>query len=451
MKSDNMKRITKLLFAMSLAFAAVSCDPDNQEPLPPPVPGTDDKDPVVNCVLPESVKAGGEVQVQWDGFKENAEILLVAEDSKEYPMQVKVVTAYGLTFKVPAKTPAGLYQVVLVQDGRTPLGMITVTAADMPVTGLKVPDGAQQGETVVIEGIGFEDGCSVVAVDKDGQETILESELSYLGLSVIIPDDFAEGVYALYLIQDEMRWLLTESFSVYKELVVKNLSRIDYYTDYDGKSLLRMTWEISRETPVTLRISESLVEGDVVTLNAYDEYVQGEDGFFSLVNDGLEVSNNIKMSYTRDFEGKVTVADVLRYGKKETTPFTWTYDPDGFLIDISSTKSLSSFEYDNGNMTAFGTRAFEFTDAELVNNPAAPDVVWGYMSLLKIEEPFMFVPYFLGWYTKASAQLPTAMLVPSPTGTGTDTYPLSYEFDEDGYVIKMSFGGDSLEKVEYFF
>ena len=108
MKSDNMKRIAKLLFAMSLAFAAVSCDPDNQEPLPPPDPGTDDKDPVVNCVLPESVKAGGEVQVQWDGFKENAEILLVAEDSKEYPMQVKVVTSYGLTFKVPAKTPAGM-------------------------------------------------------------------------------------------------------------------------------------------------------------------------------------------------------------------------------------------------------------------------------------------------------------------------------------------------------
>ena len=451
MKSDNMKRIGKILLALSLAFAAVSCEPDNTTPTPSPKPGTDEKDPLANCILPKSVKAGTEAQVQWDGFKDGAQIIFVAEDSQEYPMQVKVVTAYGLTFKVPAKTPAGQYQVVLVQDGRTPLGMITVTAADMPVTGLKVPEGAQQGETVVIEGVGFEEGCSVAAVDKDGQETVLESELSYLGLSVTIPADIAEGEYALYLIQDEMRWLLTESFSVYKELVVKNLSRIDYYTDYDGASQLRMTWEISRETPVTLKISESLVEGDVVTLNAYDEYVQGEDGFFSLVNDGLEVSNNMKMSYTRDFEDKVTVADVLRYGKKETTPFTWTYDQDGFLTDISSTKSLCSFEYDNGNMTVFGTRSFEFADAELVNNPAAPDVIWGYMSLLKIEEPFMFVPYFLGWYAKASAQLPTSMIVPSPTGTGTETYPLSYDFDEDGYVVRMSFGGDSLEKVEYFF
>jgi hypothetical protein len=441
-----MKRIGKILLSLALAFAAASCEPDNTTPTPSPKP--DVKDPLANCVLPKSVKAGTEAQVQWDGFKDGAQIILAAEDSKEYPMQVKVVTAYGLTFKVPAKTPAGTYMVVLVQDGRKELGTIAVTAADMPVTGLKVPEGAEQGETIVIEGIGFEEGCSVVAVDKDGQETVLESEVSYQGLSVIIPADFAEGEYALYLIQDDMRWLLAQSFKVYKELVVKNLSRIDYYTDYDGSSQLRMTWEISRETPVTLKVSESLVEGDVVTLNAYDEYVQGEDGFFSLVNDGFEVSNNMKMSYSRDFEGKVTVADVLRYGKKETTPFTWTYDQNGFLTDISSSKSLCSFEYENGNMTVFGTRAFEFADAQLVNNPAAPDVIWAYMSLLKIEEPFMFVPYFLGWYTKASAQLPTAMIVPSPTGTGTDTYPLTYDFDEDGYVVRMSFGG---ERVEYFF
>jgi hypothetical protein len=60
----------------------------------------------------------------------------------------------------------------------------------------------------------------------------------------------------------------------------------------------------------------------------------------------------------------------------------------------------------------------------------------------------MYVPYFLGWYTKASAQLPTAMLEPSNTGTGTDTYPITYEFDSDGYVVKMYLGSD---KVEYFY
>ena len=442
-----MKAIAKIWFALALAVVAVSCE----KPTPTPTPGpdhVDPQDPLENCVLPETVKAGGEALVQWDGFKENAQIVLKDGDSKEYPMQVKVVTAYGLTFKVPAKTPAGLYLVVLIQESEITLGKITVTAADMPVTGLKVPAGAEQGETVIIEGIGFEEGCSVVAVDQADQEHSLESEVTYLGLSVVIPADLAEGEYALYLLQDEMRWLLASSFSVYKELVVKQLSRIDYYTEYSGEAMLRITWEISRETPVTLTVSESVVEGDVVELNAYDQYVQGEDGFFTLVNDGLEISNNIKMSYTRDFEGKVTVADVLRYDKNDTTPFTWTYDQNGFLTDISSTKSLCSFEYTDGNMTAFGGRGFEFADPSLVNNPAAPDVIWGYISLMNITEPFIYVPYFLGWYSKASAQLPTAMIVPSPTGTGTDTYPLTYEFDEDGYVVRMTLGS---EKVEYIF
>ena len=443
-----MKTIAKILFAMALAVVAVSCEKPTTTPTPQP-DNVDPQDPLENCVIPETVKAGGEALVQWDGFKENAQIVLVDADSKEYPMQVKVVTAYGLTFKVPAKTPAGLYQVVLVQESRITLGKITVTAADMPVTGLKVPSGAQQGETVIIEGIGFEEGCSVIAVDQAGQEHALESEVSYLGLSVVIPADLAEGEYALYLLQDEMRWLLAQSFSVYKELVVKQLSRIDYYTEYLDGAFLKLSWEISREEPVTLTVSQSIVEDGTATLDVYDMYQFGNDGVLELVNDGFEESNDLKMSYTIDGEGNVTVSDVLIYGKKEATPFTWTYDADGFLTEVASpTKTFRSFEYQNGNMTVFNNTSFEFGDASLVNNPAAPDVIWGYMSLLDKNNPFMYVPYFLGWYSKASAQLPTAMIVPSPTGTGTDTYPLSYEFDEDGYVINMSFGE---ERVEYFF
>lgn len=364
-------------------------------------------------------------------------------------MQVKVVTAYGLTFKVPAKTPAGLYLVVLIQESEITLGKITVTPADMPVTGLKVPAGAEQGETVIIEGIGFEEGCSVVAVDQADQEHSLESEVTYLGLSVVIPADLAEGEYALYLLQDEMRWLLASSFSVYKELVVKTLVRIDYYTDYVDGALLKLSWEISREEPATLTVSQFIVEDGTETLGVYDMYQFDNEGVLALVADGFGDSNDLKMSYAPDEEGNVSVSYVLIYGKQEPTPFTWTYDMEGFLTSVASpTVTFRSFEYQNGNMTAFNNTSFEYGDASLVNNPAAPDVIWGYMSLLDKNDPFMYVPYFLGWYTKASAQLPTAMLSPSPTGTGTDRYPLSYEFDEDGYVVRMTLGS---EKVEYIF
>lgn len=444
-----MKKITEVLLAMMLAAVAVSC---GEKVDPTPVgPGKDpDKDPLANCVLPASVKAGGEVQVQWDGFKDDAAISLVGEDSASEMMQVKIVTAYGLTFAVPIDFPTGVYTVVLKQQGETmELGSIKVDAPDMPVTGLKVPAGAVQGEVVSIDGIGFKDGCKVIAVGQDGAEYELPAGLSVSGISVTIPETLAEGDYQLYLIQDGLRWLLSSSFSVVAEVVVKTLERVDYYTSYDDERLLRLTWEISREEPVTLTLSQFIVTGDEAVLDIYDQYVLGSDGFFELVVDGFEESNNMKMSYTRDDEGKIILADVLRYGKNETTPFTWTYDQDGFLTDVSSpVASLSSFEYEAGNMVTFRNTAFEFGDPSLVNNPSAPDVIWAYMALMDNKEPFMYVPYFLGWYTKASAQLPTAMLEPSNTGTGTDTYPITYEFDSDGYVVKMYLGSD---KVEYFY
>ena len=440
-----MKRMVNLLLVLAFAVAAVSCVIANPDPSPEPI----GKDPFLNCVVPETVKAGGEAQIQWDGFKQNASLVLVGMDGKEYKMTVKVITAYGLTFKVPVNTPEGLYNLVLVQGERTGLGEITVTPADMPVTGLKVPAGAEQGETVIIEGIGFEEGCGVVAVDQADQEHSLESEVTYLGLSVVIPADLAEGEYALYLLQDEMRWLLASSFSVYKELVVKTLERIDYYTDYVDGALLKLSWEISREEPATLTVSQSIVEDGTETLDVYDMYQFDNEGVLALVADGFGESNDLEMSYAPDEEGNVSVSYVLIYKKKEPTPFTWTYDMEGFLTSVASpTATFRSFEYQNGNMTAFNNTSFEYGDASLVNNPAAPDVIWGYMSLLDKNDPFMYVPYFLGWYTKASAQLPTAMLSPSPTGTGTDRYPLSYEFDEDGYVVRMTLGS---EKVEYIF
>lgn len=440
-----MKRIVNLLLVLAFAVAAVSCVIANPDPSPEPI----GKDPFLNCVVPETVKAGGEAQIQWDGFKQNASLVLVGMDGKEYKMTVKVITAYGLTFKVPVNTPEGLYNLVLVQGERTGLGEITVTPADMPVTGLKVPAGAEQGETVIIEGIGFEEGCSVVAVDQADQEHSLESEVTYLGLSVVIPADLAEGEYALYLLQDEMRWLLASSFSVYKELVVKTLERIDYYTDYVDGALLKLSWEISREEPATLTVSQFTVEDGTETLDVYDMYQFDNEGVLALVYDGFDESNDLEMSYVPDEEGNVSVSYVLIYRKQESTPFTWTYDMEGFLTRVASpTATFRSFEYQNGNMTAFNNTSFEYGDASLVNNPAAPDVIWGYMSLLDKNDPFMYVPYFLGWYTKASAQLPTAMLSPSPTGIGTDRYPLSYDFDEDGYVVRMTLGS---EKVEYIF
>ena len=77
------------------------------------------------------------------------------------------------------------------------------------------------------------------------------------------------------------------------------------------------------------------------------------------------------------------------------------------------------------------------------NHPDAPDVVWGYMSVMEKFDPFLYFPYLLGWYDKSSSLLPSSMTISS--GMSTKNIPLTYAFDDDGYVTEMKWsdGGDN--------
>ena len=434
----------KILTLLLLTFFAVACNDKDG------LSGPGAENPLSECVLPASALAGGEVLVQWNGFTEDPAISMVSQDGTSYEVEVTVVTASGLVFLVPSSLTPGTY---LVKSGQDELGTMEILPAEMPVTGLKMPSGAKTGEEIVVDGIGFEEGCVAVLVDSEGNEHALETELTYSGISVVIPDDMAEGTYSVYLVQDGMEWLLSGSFPIYKDIVAKTLTCVSYYSPYVGTMTLRLSWEINRDDPVTLTVSETVIDGQEESLEAYDMYVCDAAGLFTLDHDGFEASNDLSMAYDRDSDGVVTKSDVLIYGKKETTPFTWTYDADGFLTDISSpTRSFRSFSYEEGNLVRFMNTSFEYSDPALVGHPSAPDVVWGYMSLMEKNDPFICFPFLLGWYDKASAQLPTKMISPSPTGTGTVESALAYGFDEDGYPVSMSWTeGNSEYRVEYIY
>ena len=268
---------------------------------------------------------------------------------------------------------------------------------------------------------------------------MLKAEIVTSGISVMLSKDITAGKYGLYLLQDGIMWMLSPSISVYAGKADKLLKRIDYHTPYSDGVTLKLSWVISRDEPQTLTLYEYLIEDSEETLQAYDLYESNAEGHFELTHDGFESSNDLAMSYTRNSDGVVTGSDVLIYGNDQTTAFTWTYDADGYLTDISSpARSFRSLEYTGGNLTTFRNTSFEYGDAELVNHPFAPDVVWAYMALMESNDPFVYFPFFLGWYTKSSAQLPDALILPSPTGTGTIRNELSYLFDEDGYVVKMT-------------
>lgn len=432
-----MKKFLMLLCAVSALL--VSCEkpdgPVNNGPVEGPVDNPMDK-----CEVPAQVRAGGEGTVIWNGFKENAQLLLDSEAFGEVQLTIKTITASGMTFSVPAATPEGEYMMILIQDGRHELGTVKVLPMQMPITGLDVPESAQQGETVTISGMGFKEGCRVV-FEAAGEETEMAATLINGGIEVTLPEDMPAGKYKVSLIQDGLTWLLAENFEVYENLVIKQFSAIRYYAPYSEEAQIVMEWAVVRDEPVTFTVSEYYLENGAEELNAYDRYVMDASGLIALEHDGFEESNNIEVSYQKDSDGQVTVADVLRYGKKETTPFAWTYDSEGRLLDVSSPKaSLISLEYEGDNLTSFYQMSFEYDADGMVNHPYAPDVVWAYMSLSLYEnvEPFLYFPYFMGWYTETSSQLPARIVKPTPDGTSTVTLTLSYEFDADGYVTKMS-------------
>lgn len=425
-----MKHFITILFCL---LAAVSCNSleDGHD--------QNSQNPLNECVIPALLQAGEEALIQWNGFTDAARIFLVSADGQEVEIPIKVLTDSGIMFVVPSGLPAGTYTLVLDQDGRKELGSMEISAADIPVTGLKVPSGVIIGDELIIEGLGFQDDCSIVLVSENGDEFTVETVLVGSGISTILTEDILHGNYALYLVQDGNTWLLSSVFTAYENIKVKVLKQIDYYYPYLQDSRIKLTWEINREEPASLKLSEALIEGEEETLQVYDLYECTSENGFELTHDGFESSNDMAMSYTMDSDGLVTLADVLIYGNSQTTGFTWTYDSDGYLCDISSpTRSFRSLEYTDGNLTTFRNSSFEYGDAELVNNPYAPDVVWAYMAMMETNDPFVYIPFLLGWYTKASAQLPVAILLPSPTGTGTERYPLTYTFDEDGYVVKMA-------------
>ena len=207
-----------------------------------------------------------------------------------------------------------------------------------------------------------------------------------------------------------------------------------------------LEWTISEEV---LTITSYMIEAGQTELSNYDRYVSDGNGGYILEYDGFQASNDLAMTYHWDQDGKVVSTDVLIYGHDETTPFTWNYDADGYVTDITSPKlTLRRFEYQDGNITLFRVTSFEYEPDGPVNHSSAPDAIWGYMSLVEKNDPFVYFPYLLGWYTKASAQLPVRMV----TGTGTLVDPLSYTFDEDGYMTKMEWSdaGDGYT-VEYIY
>lgn len=438
-----MRRFLTILACLMLVLSCVDSKTGGQTEIV--------TDPVSECVVPETVRCGDDVILQWNGFGQSASIVMRSSSGGETVAEISVITASGLIFNVPYTMLPGIYDIVLVQDGEFILGQIEVLPPDMPVSGISMPSSALAEEVILIKGMGFDSSSRIVFVALDGTEYEIVPEYVAGGLSISLPDYLPEGEYSVVLLQDGYRWTICESFQLIS--VARTLASVAYQGPYMGTTQVRYTWTVIDEEPLRIVLSEAFVEADgSMQEGSYDEYTAVSENAFELTADGFEMSNDLEMAYSQDPDGCVMTSDVLVYGNSSSTEFTWTYDPDGYLTEVtyeskSVLRTFRSLFYDNGDLIQFRNTMFSYDDASLKNHHNAPDVVWGYMSVMEKFDPFLYFPYLLGWYEKTSSALPTSMTISS--GTGTVTLPLTYIFDEEGYVTEMKWTDGGSNKVMF--
>ena len=265
----------------------------------------------------------------------------------------------------------------------------------------------------------------------------MESSLDSRGIVVRIPSVMPEGQYEVYMSYMDCEWFVA---AVSVSSAAKRLVSITYVGPYFGSTEVAYSWTVDEESSEIV-LTESLVENGVFAENASDVYESDGPMSYKLTVDGLEMSNDVSMSYILDTDGKVTASDVILYGNDEPTRFEWSYDADDRLSEVTFISNrgegtFASLEYQDGNIVRFNSRFFEYSDPELKNNPYAPSVVWAYMAVQEKFDPFLYFPYLTGLYRTDSPLLPTSFKYND--GGGEVTCPLSYTFDDDGYVLEMS-------------
>ena len=442
----------KKLFFLFMMMLPLAC---TEEGIPSDGGSDDGGNEMAECVCPASVRAGKDAVLQWEGFVEGDVLKAVSESGDVYDLIVTYVTSSGMGFTVPVDVPAGRYMLVLDRSQRVELGEMEITAPSMPITGLSVPAKSLAGETVLISGVGYVQGCKILFAGDEEYE--LAATLTNEGVTVVLPENMPVGTYQVYLLQDNLKWPLKENFSIIEEVVEaveKELVELRYYVPYIGEDLLMLSWKIEREDILTLTHSENIVSGGQIGVNAQDIYVSTGTHSFELSYDGYEYSDNYEFTYNY-VDGVLANADVVRYNG-ETVQYEWKYDEAGYMTEVVlSNLSIYNITYESGNIAEFEQIAYEYGDPTLVNAPCAPDVAWAYKAINEWAKPAACFPYLLGWYDKASVQLPTMMYLPdtnNPDGAGKIACQPTYEFDAEGYVSKMSWTeGSEQHSIEFIY
>lgn len=459
------------------AFTACSDGDDDQKP----------SCPITEYTVPSTAEIGGFYTVTGKGFEASAQLFLRNASGTETAAADQTVTAAGIECTVPSTLTAGVYTVVVKQNGSWDLGPVRLETAQNPVSSVVLPAAIKLNRTLEIAGNGFTSASRIFLETADAAKTRTEltAAPSSTGISCTIPDGVAAGTYNVILKHNNIDWTLGENIpaAVYKQLTgikysssqtcdfstvdggveaVKAMllemaegdqAAADMYFDMlfsEGSSVLaQLTLKFDGNGRVTaVQKGEGAAAADWYTFTFDGDKVSGqnkmyEDGepgiraFSWMLNDGSVESSNV--DFMRTVGGEVVSRPV---------DFTWTYDAvNGQCTSIvyqSNGSEYASFSFENGNYTANGI--FEYGDAGKKNNIFGIDVAKAIVGITFQLDDDHALACFLGYDGKASLNLPTSTLIDAMS-EDDPAKAITCTQDAAGYVTAAKWGGEGIDMM----
>ncbi len=409
-----MRKYIQILSAL-LVLAAVSCEKGTDGP-----GGSGTGNQEIRFPSGNSYHTGEDVIIICSGISSRASFWLVSADGTQTPLEDVTVTDSGIFF-----TPetAGEFTVVAEQDGeRIELGRITVEWENSDIIITSVPEYCQPGESFTVTGTGFSDMIALY-IEQDGIRTALDTDISGNNtVTAAVPENSPRGKFSLIISRGSDETLISENFFI---TTIRKLIGIKYDIATD-MSFLAHSYELNAS------------RSEDGTITAFKEYLfsteTGNDGngeyctyLFEPVSEDFGYSDfnlNVRNSQVLSSTFETTQGGIEGY-----YTFDWSYDDEGYITYAESNGSMGSipFGLSDGNITLedFGV-ILSYDDNTLVNNPFAADFT---ISVIATENEILRVAQIMGLTGNVSANLPT----------GIDGNTVTYEYDEEGYVVKASY------------
>lgn len=473
-----MKKLWLMLLAGCTICTLSACSDGDDDPKP--------QNPITEVSVPATAEIGGFYTVTGKGFATTAQLYLRNASGTETATTDPTVASTGITVTIPSTLTAGVYTVVVKQDGSWDLGSVRLAAAQNPVSSVELPEVIKLNKTLEIAGNGFTADSKIILETADAAKTRTEltTTVSPTGVSCTIPSGVAAGTYNVILKHNNIDWTLGENIpaAVYKRLtgVKYSLTQTCDFSTAGGidavKALLLelaggdqeaadiyFNMLFNEGTTVMAQMALNYnADGQVTTVRKgadadasdwytfsldgdkvsgenkqYEEGRPGSKGFSWNMSDGRVESSNV--NFMRTVEGQVV---------SRPLDLTWQYDAANghctAIVNQSSGKPYTEFGFENGNFTAGAI--FEYGDAAKKNNIFGVDVAKAIFSVQGVYDDDQTLACLLRYDGTASVNLPTLTMIDSQTPEDP-AKAMTCTQDTDGYATKAAWGGVGLDMM----